>query len=219
MSHGRALQMFGKPKDPGEDPPKHSAADSGQFDDELPVLMSNASLLSEGLKTEREYRDKHCSLTKSILKEGADPWKSIFAEKRFAHYLPMMAEQYVELVRVKEIAMSKKDVTIKKDATPKEDEASNEDEASKGDETSKEGEKSKEGETPNEDETSKEDDGPSEEDTPLVHGYTGWPAVEGLDLEGFMNWVKRCIEIDHDFYSTVPAWQKAINARTSRLER
>jgi hypothetical protein len=130
MSYGRALKMFGTPKYPGEP--------------------------YEGPRTEREYREKNCSPTKSILEDGVDPWEFI---RGFAEHIPMITAQYVELVRAKENGTS-------------------------------------------------------------VHGYIGWPAVEGLDFDGFVNWVKRCTDIDPDFLTkTVPAWQRAEDAPKERLVR
>jgi len=112
------------------------------------LLISEQTTDEDELTTEREYRDKHCSPTASILPAGANAWDLVLGSNRFARFLPLMCEHYIQLVRAKD------------------------------------------------------------DENPMV-GSKGWPQPEGLDFNGFINWISRCKALDASFLkTTVKQWSE-----------
>ena len=114
--------------------------------------------------TEREYRDRKGLSTESILPVGTDPWSELLATGRYARYLPLLCEHYIQLCHAKA-------------------------------------------------------------DNEVLFECEYWPEAEGLDFDGFINWLWRCKEVDPlqgvgtGLTATLAKWQASAKARAVALAR
>jgi hypothetical protein len=115
-----------------------SATELATANVEEPTIEESTTEKLPAPTTEREYRDQKGMSTVSILPVGTNSWDFLLANDRYAKYLPLLCEHYVEIVRAKE----------------------------KG---------------------------------TVLYECENWPEAEGLDFDGFINWVWRCRQVDVGF--------------------
>ena len=211
MSYGRALDMFGMPDGPGENPPDMSGSDAkASVEDSMAqcVVTQPAPALSESSepKSELDYRQIQGPRTPALLSEK-DQW-ALFDSRKFMGDAAVLAQQYAKLVREKEGQEGQEGQKGKKDKKDKESDDS----------------LTTESLVPN----SSKDLSKSVTTDPVVPTNSEdavtqsdeWPFVEKLDWEGFTNWISRCREADKSFGRvTLKEWRKQRENRRATIAK
>lgn len=207
MSHGRALQMFGPPADPGRDPlPPGEATTQGQVmhvdtpdneqvssdqETDISEAMSRTSVADDETATKPSVDKPEVELPvepvvepnveRNVERTTEDREPQTEREYRDKHFSP--TKPCSDLDAWKEIMGARKfglylPILCKQYV---------------------ELVRAKENQT-------------------AVFGYEGWPAVDGMDFEGFVNWVIRCKASDPTFKATVQQWNISTDDRVEELE-
>ena len=198
MNLARAREMFPavEPSDEGgEAKPKSDGQES------VEDRMARVDLEEAMPQTEEEWRRRYSPPTVP-LQTPEEQW-ALFSSRKHMADVSLLASQYIKLVTAKVKAEEKaRDEKAKADKKARAENAKADTKAPVADaETS---------DAPTVD--TKADDAAASSEWPK--DKRGWPVVEGLDWNGFANWVYRCRQVDPNFRKqTCGKWLKQNNDR------